>query len=328
MARCLGSEPLALIEGSTIPGETRSLLRVTDFSRSEIEELFDVATRLKKERANGVSHRLLEGKTLGMIFRKSSTRTRISFEVGMFQLGGMAVFLQDKNLQMKRGESVADTAKVFSRYLDAILLRTYDHSEVEELAKETSIPVINALTDKYHPCQILADLFTIKEKKGSLDGVKVVYIGDGNNVANSWLLGAALMGVNLTVITPEGYGADPEIVAEAKLMASKTGAVIETGTDPALGVQGAHVLYTDTWVSMGMDAEADIRKKAFAVYQLDEALIKLAEPDVMVMHCLPAHRGEEISAGAMDGPNSVVWDEAENRLHIQKAILLKLLGGK
>ncbi|VAX22291.1 Ornithine carbamoyltransferase [hydrothermal vent metagenome] len=322
MARCLGSELLVLVDKNI------SLLRITDFSRSEVNALFDVAARLKKERAAGVSHRLLEGKSLGMIFRKSSTRTRISFEVGMFQLGGMAVFLQDEHLQMKRGESMADTARVFSRYLDGILIRTYDHSEAEELAKEADIPVINALTDEYHPCQILADLFTIKEKKGTLDGVKVVYIGDGNNVANSWLLGAALMGVNITVITPEGYEPDPEIVAEAKSIASQTGGLVETGHDPATGVKGAHVLYTDTWISMGMDAEADIRKKAFSGHQLNEALIELAEPDVMVMHCLPAHRGEEISAGAIDGPHSVVWDEAENRLHIQKAILLKLIGDK
>ncbi|HEB71381.1 MAG TPA: ornithine carbamoyltransferase [Nitrospirae bacterium] len=306
----------------------RDLLRVADLNRTDIEWLFKVAARLKKERIEGVSHRHLEGKTLGMVFHKSSTRTRISFEVGMVQLGGHPIFLEGKRLQMSRGETVADTARIFSRYLDALVIRTYSQAEVDELASVATIPVINALTDMFHPCQILADLFTIAEKRGSLDGVRVAYVGDGNNVANSWLLGASIMGMSLCVATPKGYEPDSEVTASAMKIAEKSGAKIATMTDPVEAVRGADVIYTDTWISMGQeDDQADERLVAFEDYRVDEKLLSKAKSDVMVMHCLPAHRGEEISAEALDGPNSIVWDEAENRLHIQKAILLMLMRG-
>lgn len=305
----------------------RDLLSLSDISRDEIDNLFDVARRLKRDRETGVISSPLGAKTLGMLFNKPSTRTRISFEVGMAQLGGYVITLTGDQLQMNRGETVADTARVFSRYLDAIVLRTYAHSEAEDLARFSDIPVINALTDKYHPCQILADLFTIIEKRGSLDDLKIVYVGDGNNVANSWLLGAAKMGLNFTVATPEGYEPDTYAIEEAALIAKETGANIELSNDPAEAAKDADVLYTDTWISMGQENhEIEKKLKAFSRFQLDSALVSKARPDVIVMHCLPAHRGEEISADVLDGSNSVVWDEAENRLHVQKAILLMLLG--
>lgn len=303
----------------------KDLLRLTDLNRVEIGWLFKTAARLKKERIEGIAHRHLEGKTLGMVFYKSSTRTRVSFEVGMVQLGGYPIFLEGKGLQMSRGETVADTARIFSRYLDALVIRTFSQAEVDELASIATIPVINALTDMFHPCQILADLFTIEEKRGSLDGVKVAYVGDGNNVANSWLLGASIMGVDISVATPKGYETDSEVAKNAMKIAEDSGANVQTLTDPVEAVDGADVIYTDTWVSMGQDEQAEDRLKAFEEYRVDEKLLSKAKSDVMVMHCLPAHRGEEISAEALDGPNSIVWDEAENRLHIQKAILLMLM---
>ncbi|MBI4828395.1 MAG: ornithine carbamoyltransferase [Nitrospinae bacterium] len=303
----------------------RDLLRLTDLTREEIGWLLRATARLKEERKKGIAHPHLAGKSLGMIFYKSSTRTRVSFEVGMVQLGGHPVVLDGRQLQMNRGETVGDTAKIFSRYLDALVIRTYAQDEVEELAREASIPVINALTDMYHPCQILTDIFTIAEKRGSLDGVKVAYIGDGNNVTHSWLLGSAILGLNLAVATPTGYEPDAGVVDTALGIARGSGAKIELGNDPAAAASGADVIYTDTWISMGQDEEAAARRKAFHGYCVDEALVARAKKDALVMHCLPAHRGEEISAGVMDGPRSVVWDEAENRLHTQKAILLFLL---
>ncbi len=305
----------------------RDLLSLSDISRDEIDNLFDAARRLKRDRATGAISSPLSGKTLGMLFNKPSTRTRISFEVGMAQLGGYVITLAGDQLQMNRGETVADTARVFSRYLDAIVLRTHAHSEAEDLARFSDIPVINALTDKYHPCQILADLFTIIEKRGSLDGLKIVYVGDGNNVANSWLLGAAKMGLNLNVATPKGYEPDTYAIEEATAISKETKANIELTNDPVEAAKEADVLYTDTWISMGQENdEIDRKLKAFSQFQLNSSLVSKARPDVIVMHCLPAHRGEEISADVLDGPNSVVWDEAENRLHVQKAILLMLLG--
>ena len=303
----------------------RDLLRLTDLKREEIGWLLRATARLKDERNKGIAHSHLAGKSLGMIFYKSSTRTRVSFEVGMAQLGGQPVVLDGKQLQMNRGETVGDTAKIFSRYLDALVIRTYAQGEVEELAREASIPVINALTDMYHPCQILTDIFTIAEKRGSLEGVKVAYIGDGNNVTHSWLLGSAIMGLNLAVATPRGYEPDADVAAQAREIARGSGAKIDLGNDPAAAASGADVVYTDTWISMGQDEEAAARRKAFDGYCVDEALVARAKKDALVMHCLPAHRGEEISAGVMDGPQSVVWDEAENRLHTQKAILLFLM---
>lgn len=303
----------------------RDFLRIPDFSRDEVSGILETAARLKKERKEGKPHRLLEGKSVGMLFNKSSTRTRISFEVGIYQLGAQAVVLSGDKMQMGRGETRPDTAKVFSRYLDALVIRTYAHEEVEELAKSADIPVINALTDMYHPCQILSDMLTIVEKRGKLDGVKVAYIGDGNNVAHSWLLGSAVMGINLAVACPTGYEPDRGVVAEAKAIAAKSGASLEIVHDPSAAVKDADVLYTDTWVSMGQDDETQTRRKAFAGFTIDSALAGKARPGAMVMHCLPAHRGEEITSEVMDGPASVVWDQAENRLHTQKAIMLKLL---
>lgn len=303
----------------------RDFLRIPDFTRDEVAGILETSARLKKERKEGKQHRLLEGKSVGMLFNKSSTRTRISFEVGIYQLGAQALVLSGDKMQMGRGETRPDTAKVFSRYLDALVIRTYAHEEVEELAKSADIPVINALTDMYHPCQILSDMLTIVEKRGKLDGVKVAYIGDGNNVAHSWLLGSAVMGINLSVACPEGYEPDKRVVEEAKALAAKSGASLEIVRDPSVAAKGADVLYTDTWVSMGQDEETETRRKAFAGFTIDSALVKKARSGAMVMHCLPAHRGEEITSEVMDGPASVVWDQAENRLHTQKAILLKLL---
>ncbi|MGK7346840.1 MAG: ornithine carbamoyltransferase [Candidatus Nitrospinota bacterium M3_3B_026] len=302
----------------------KDLVRLTSLDREEIEDVLKTAAALKGERGEGVRRTALEGKTLGLIFNKSSTRTRVSFEVGIAELGGHAIFLQGGQLQMTRGETVADTAKVFSRYLNGIVIRTYSQAEVEQLAAEADIPVINALTDMYHPCQILSDLFTITEKKGGLDGVKVAYVGDGNNVANSWLLGAAVMGMSLAVATPKGYEPEAAVVEEAMTISSKSGAKVEITSDPAAAAKGADVLYTDTWISMGMEDEQEKRLAAFKNFQVNQALVDRAAQDVMVMHCLPAHRGEEISADVLDGPRSAVWDQAENRLHTQKAILLKL----
>lgn len=304
----------------------RDFLRIPDFTRDEVARILETTAQLKKERKEGKPHRLLEGKSVGMLFNKSSTRTRISFEVGIHQLGAQAVVLSGDKIQMGRGETRPDTAKVFSRYLDALVIRTYAHEEAEELAKSASIPVINALTDMYHPCQILSDMFTIVEKRGSLDGVKVAYIGDGNNVAHSWLLGAAVMGLDLSVACPAKYEPDARVVAEAQGFAKKSGARLEIVHDPDIAAKNADVLYTDTWVSMGQDDETEIRRKAFAGFTIDAALAQKARPGAMIMHCLPAHRGEEITSEVMDGPSSAVWDQAENRLHTQKAILLKLLG--
>jgi ornithine carbamoyltransferase len=304
----------------------RDLLRIPDFTRDEVAGILETTARLKKENKEGKQSRLLEGKSVGMLFNKSSTRTRISFEVGIHQLGAQAVVLSGDKMQMGRGETLSDTAKIFSRYLDALVIRTYSHEEVEELARAAGIPVINALTDMYHPCQILSDMFTIVEKRGSLDGVKVAYIGDGNNVAHSWLLGSAVMGINLSVASPKGYEPDARVVAEAQELAAKSGAKLEIVHDPSTAVKDADVLYTDTWVSMGQDEETGARRKAFAGFTIDSALAGKARPGAMIMHCLPAHRGEEITSEVLDGPASVVWDQAENRLHTQKAILLKLLG--
>lgn len=304
----------------------RDFLRIPDFTRDELAGILETTARLKKENKERKPHRLLEGRSVGMLFNKSSTRTRISFEVGICQLGAQAVVLSGDKIQMGRGETTSDTAKVFSRYLDALVIRTYAHEEAEELAKAASIPVINALTDKYHPCQILSDMFTIVEKRGKLDGVKVAYIGDGNNVAHSWLLGSAVMGLDLSLACPKGYEPDARVVAEAQGLAQKSGARLEIVRDPAVAVKGADVLYTDTWVSMGQDDETETRRKAFAGFTIDSGLVQKARSGAMVMHCLPAHRGEEITSEVMDGPASAVWDQAENRLHTQKAILLKLLG--
>jgi len=303
----------------------RDLRRLTDLGREEIEWVIRASAALKAELRVGTGAKHLEGRSLGMIFHKPSTRTRVSFEVGMVQLGGHAVILSADQIQMSRGESVADSARVFSRYLDALAIRTYAQEEVEELAAIARIPVINALTDKFHPCQVLADLFTITEQRGSLEGLKVAYVGDGNNMANSWLNAAGIMGFSVVVATPKGYGPDEQALKSAGEMAFSSGGSIDVTNDPAEAVRGADVVYTDTWVSMGQDEEAKKRLIDFSGWQVDAKLLSLANKAAMVMHCLPAHRGEEISAEVMDGPQSVVWDQAENRLHAQKAALIYLI---
>jgi ornithine carbamoyltransferase len=267
------------------------------------------------------------GVTLGLVFEKPSTRTRVSFEAGINQLGGQSVFLSASDLQLSRGESVADTAKVLSRYLDGLVIRTYGHGTVEEWARHATIPVINGLTDLCHPCQALSDLLTIRERKGRLKGVKLAYVGDGNNVANSLIEGAAKMGMAISLACPTGFEPDQRIVDVARLEAEDTGATIELTEDPQVAVKEADVVYTDVWVSMGQEREQSRRLTALAPYQVNERLMKLARPDAVIMHCLPAHRGQEITAGLLDGPQSVVLEQAENRLHMQKAILVAWLQG-
>ncbi len=300
----------------------KDLLSVYELNLTDYEKIFDEARRLKKALKEGKPHASLKGKTLGMIFDKSSTRTRISFEVGMYQLGGIALFLNSRDTQIGRGEIIADSARMMSRYLNGIMIRTYAQADVEEFASSASIPVINGLTDLLHPCQILSDLFTIKEKKGSYQGMKVAYIGDGNNIANTWIDAAARLPFELALACPEGYDPDTHIMARG-MKESKEGIVLYR--DPFEAAKNADVLYTDVWASMGQESEQEERKKVFKYYQINKKVLKEAKKDALVMHCLPAHRGEEITAEVIDGPHSVVIDEAENRLHVQKAILEILL---
>jgi len=296
----------------------RDFLAITDFSRDEIQRLFDLA---KKMKSRAYRETPLSGKTLAMIFAKSSTRTRVSFEVGAYQLGGQALFLSSKDIQIGRGEPISDTARVLSRYVDGIMIRTYDHGEVEELAQHATIPVINGLTDLTHPCQVLADVFTIKEHLGTWEGKRVAWIGDGNNMANAWLEAAAVLGFELCLACPEGF--EPN---RAKFEAAKQKADVTVTEVPEEAVEGAHVVNTDVWASMGQEGEAEARRNAFKGYTVDADLMKLAAPKAIFLHCLPAHRGEEVTADVIDGPQSRVWDEAENRLHVQKALLATLLG--
>ena len=296
----------------------KDLLSFAGMTPADFEGIWLRTARLKNDLQEGRDHASLKGKTLGMIFDKSSTRTRISFEVGMYQLGGIALFLNSRDTQIGRGETLADSARMMSCYLDAIMIRTFAQESVEELARYASIPVINGLTDLLHPCQILADLFTIKEKKGSYDGVKVAYIGDGNNVANSWIEAASRLPFNLSLACPEGYEPDVGILEESRKEANGR---IQLYRDPFDAAQGADVLYTDVWTSMGQEAESRERIRVFQNYQINEKLLEVAKKDAIVMHCLPAHRGEEITASVIDGPQSVVIEEAENRLHVQKAVL-------
>ena len=296
------------------------LLKLQDLSAKQIEEILNTADQLKFEKKNGIKHHLLKNKTLGMIFTKSSTRTRVSFEVGMYDLGGNALFLSSRDLQIGRGEPVQDTARVLSRYLDGIMIRTFAQQEVEDLAKYGSIPVINGLTDYCHPCQVLADLMTIREYKGGFTGNKLCYIGDGNNMTNSLIVGGIKMGMEVSVACPEGYRPDAEIMKWAE----KNGKF--TCTDNVLkAAEGADVLYTDVWASMGQEAEATERKKIFANYQINADVMKAANDKAMVMHCLPAHRGEEITEDVLEAHANEIFDEAENRLHVQKAVLVKCL---
>jgi ornithine carbamoyltransferase len=303
----------------------RDFLTVNDFTQEELRELLEFAKMLKAQQKEGTAHPLLQGKTLGMIFQKSSTRTRVSFEVGMYQLGGHALFLSASEMQIGRGEPVKDTARVLSRYLDGIMIRTFDHDEVQELAEFADIPVINGLTDYLHPCQAMADLLTVMEHKGKLEGLTFAYVGDGNNMAHSLMLSCSKMGLNVTVGCPAGYQPAPEIVAAAKANAVISGTSVIVTEDPLYAVRSADVLYADVWTSMGQEAESEERLRVLAPYQLNEKLLKAAAQDAIVMHCLPAHRGEEITEAVIEGAQSVVFDQAENRLHAQKAILGKLL---
>ncbi|MFH1618748.1 MAG: ornithine carbamoyltransferase [bacterium] len=300
---------------------TKDLLRVADYSHEDIRQVFKETKKIKDKLKKGVRHTPLAGKTLGMIFQKPSTRTRVSFEVGMYQLGGHALFLSSAELQLKRGETIGDTARVLSRMVDGIMIRTHAHSEVEELAEKASIPVINGLTDDHHPCQILADIYTILEKRKSVKGLTVAWVGDGNNVLHSWIDACPLTGMNLRMAVPKGYEPKTEILNEGKIAAKKAGTEILFTYDPVEAVTGADVIYTDTWTSMGQEMQALERFKAFQSFQVNSRLLSRASKDVLVMHCLPAHRGEEITDDVMDGSHSVVFDEAENRLHVQKAIM-------
>jgi ornithine carbamoyltransferase len=303
----------------------KDFLSLYDLERADFEAVFGKADKVKKMLKAGVSHTPLAGKTLGMIFDKSSTRTRISFEVGIYQLGGMALFLNNRDTQVGRGEDISDTARVMSRYLDAVVIRTYSQSFVEDFARYATIPVINGLTDEQHPCQILSDLFTIKEKKGRYEGLKVAYVGDGNNVANSWIDAAARLPIRLGLACPEKYEPAPNILERGT---KKAEGGITLYRNPADAVKDADVIYTDVWTSMGQEAEKEERKKIFSGYQVNGELLSRARKDAIVMHCLPAHRGEEITDDVIGGSHSVVIDQAENRLHVQKAVMeILILGG-
>ena len=297
----------------------RDFLAIPDYSRDELTALFDLAERMRRGQ---YTEKPLAGKSLAMIFMKSSTRTRVSFEVGTWQLGGHALFLSPRDVQLGRGEPVADTARVLSRYVDGIMIRTFAHDEVELLARYADVPVINGLTDLLHPCQILADILTIRQHLGTIEGKKVAWIGDGNNMANSWINAAYRLGFELVLACPEGYEPDKAILDRAQSVAN-----VRVVRDPSEAAQEADVVNTDVWASMGQEDEQAIREKAFKGYIVDDALMSRASKSAIFLHCLPAHRGEEVSASVIDGPQSVVWDEAENRLHVQKAIMANTIGG-
>jgi len=301
----------------------KDLLSLYDLNKKEIEAFLTRALELKKKQKKGEHYHPLKGKTLGMIFEKPSTRTRVSFEVGMFQLGGLALYMRWTDTQLGRGESVADTARTLSRYMDGIMIRTFSQATIEEFAHNATVPVINGLTDLCHPCQILADLLTIREKRKGMKGLKVAYIGDGNNIAHSWIHAALRLQFDLAVACPKTYCPDAAVLETARREAASNIVLLH---DPFEAVKNAHVISTDTWVSMGQEKEYHGRIKAFQNFQVNAKLVEAAAPDVMVMHCLPAHRGEEITDEVMDGGHSVIFDQAENRLHIQKAILELLMG--
>jgi ornithine carbamoyltransferase len=303
----------------------RDYLSISDFSGVEIRLLLNAARDLKKEQKMGTPHPVLKGKALGMIFTKASTRTRVSFEVGMYQLGGYALFLSAQDIQLRRGETIGDTARTLERYLDGIMIRTFAQADVDDLAKYGSIPVINGLTDLMHPTQALADIMTVEEHKGGLAGLKLAFIGDGNNVAHSLLQICAKVGMHMTIACPPGYEPEAEILAAARTDGAATGVKLEVVTDPLEAVAGADVLYTDVWASMGQEEERAERIRVFSRYQVNTGLLKAAAPGAVVLHCLPAHRGEEITDEVLDGPQSVAFDEAENRLHAHKAIMALLM---
>lgn len=299
----------------------KHLLKMLDLSSEEVIEILNLADQLKYEQKHGIAHKHLEGKSLGLIFEKASTRTRVSFEVGMYQLGGQPIFLSSKDMQIGRGEPVQDTARVLSRYLDGIMIRTFEQKEVEDLANYGSIPIINGLTDFCHPCQIIADLMTIREFKGKLSGLKMAFIGDGNNMMNSLIVGALKTGMSISVACPEGYEPDSQVLDFAKEYGEKFG-MFRT---PKEAVVDADVVITDVWASMGQEGEAEKRRKAFDGYQVNAELMSLAKPDAMVQHCLPAHRGEEITEDVFEAHADEIFEEAENRLHAQKAVMVKCL---
>lgn len=304
----------------------RDFLTLRDLEPREIEGLLDLAAALKAERGRGQLRRDLEGKTVALLFFKPSTRTRISFELAARELGAFTLYLNTQEMQLSRGESVEDTARVLARYVHAVVIRTFGHEQLERFAQWSSVPVINALTDSYHPAQVLADLLTLKERFGRLKGLRLAYVGDGNNVAHSLMIGGAKMGMHVVVSTPEAYRPDPEVTAAAAAIAASTGGSVVHEVDPRAAVQGAQAIYTDTWVSMGQEAEQEERLKAFAGYQVDGTLVAAAAEDAVVMHDLPAYKGKEIAADVFEGPRSVIFDQAENRLHAQKALLLAILG--
>ena len=304
----------------------KDFISLHDITKEELEKLLKLALKLKNETKNGIAHPILKGKTLGMIFTKSSTRTRVSFEVGMTQLGGYPLFLSANDIQLGRGETIYDTAKVLERYLDGIMIRTFAHQDVLDLAEHADIPVINALTDLLHPCQVLADLQTIYEKKGKLEGLKFAYIGDGNNMANSIMYGCAKAGLDCAIGAPKGYECDGEVIENAKADFKASGRELILTEDPIEAIKNADIVYTDTWVSMGQEDEKAERQKLFMPYQVNKELFAYAKDDALFMHCLPAYRGYEVTEDVIDGPNSVIFDEAENRLHAQKAVMATLMG--
>jgi ornithine carbamoyltransferase len=300
----------------------KDLLSIHDLTTEEVYEILDLAKELKAKQKAGVEHHILKGKTLGMIFQKSSTRTRVSFEVGMYQLGGTALFLSGNELQIGRGEPIKDTARVLSRYLDGVMIRTFAHADVEEFAKYADIPVINALTDLLHPCQVLTDLLTVQEHKGkNLKGLKLAYIGDGNNMTHSLMYGCAKVGMHFSVATPPGYEPNADVTKNAVEDAKLTGGSITVGHDIFAAAKDADILYTDVWASMGQESERQERKQIFKNYQINKELLQVADQKAIVLHCLPAHRGEEITEDVMEDNSQVIFDEAENRLHVQKAIM-------
>lgn len=304
----------------------KHLLSLYDCTAEEIENILRLAIKLKAENKAGITHHILKGKSLGMIFAKSSTRTRVSFEVGMYQLGGQALYLNNNDIQMGRGESIYDTANVLSRFLDGIMIRTFDHKDVEDLAKYGTISIINGLTDLLHPCQILADLQTIYEHKGRLKGLNVCYVGDGNNISNSLLYGCTKLGINISVATPEGYECDALVTERAVETSKKTNCAVVITNDPKEAVKNADAVITDTWVSMGQESEKQERIKVFKDYTVTEELFGMAKEDAIFLHCLPAYRGYEVVPEIIDGPHSVIFDEAENRLHAQKAVMALTMG--
>lgn len=301
----------------------KHLLKLLDLSTEEIKEILDLADQLKYEKKHNIPHKLLEGKSVGLIFQKSSTRTRVSFETGIYQLGGQPLFLSARDLQIGRGEPVQDTARVLSRYLDGIMIRTYEQKEVEDLAELGGIPVINGLTDFCHPCQVLADLMTIREKYGKLEGLKMCYIGDGNNMANSLIVGGLKMGMKVSVATPKNYRPDASVLEFASAYPE-----FFLTENPLEAAKDADVVFTDTWASMGQESEKEERAKAFAGYQVNDTLMAEAKPDAMVQHCLPAYRGQEITEKVFEEHADEIFEEAENRLHAQKAVMVTLMAGK